>query len=434
MEKKKIWKDERVQAGVLVLAAFLLLTAWAFMQPLGAGPDEKMRYMVAQYLHEHPGKLPLGDEPTIRDATWGISYFVVKASGKLFPKEGRWLFAALAGFMPQALFLGTYVNTDSLALLSMAMILYSWSCYLEARDWSFRNSILLAVGMAVCALSYYNAYGWILCSFLFFCLTVLLCREEPVKQRVAFLLRRGIVIAAVTLALCGWWFIRNAVLYDGDLIGRKACAQCAEKYAAVDYRPSRYPTPEKLNWSWKDILLYQDPGWQHNWLLTVLVSFIGTFGLMQIYMPYSVSKAYFLFFGMGGIGILTMLGIFYPKKRTVVKERKAAGSEKLKIKTITVYDKWDRKGIFHLLLILLILIPVGLFMYYVYYSDNQAQGRYIMPALYPAMYFVTAGWNRLLERFVKKENIRMWIYRVLTALLAASPFLCYIFLVVPFYG
>ena len=112
--------------------------------------------------------------------------------------------------------------------------------------------------------------------------------------------------------------------------------------------------------------------------------------------------------------------MFYPKKRTVVKERKAAGSEKLKIKTITVYDKWDRKGIFHLLLIILILIPVGLFMYYVYYSDNQAQGRYIMPALYPAMYFVTAGWNRLLERFVKKENIRMWIYRVLTALLAAS--------------
>ena len=437
---------------VLVLAAFLLLTAWAFMQPLGAGPDEKMRYMVAQYLHKHPGKLPLGDDPAIRDATWGISYayypilsymvsavfmgiaglfhasadgllhaarmadvlfvtgsvyFVVKASGKLFPKEGRWLFAALAGFMPQALFLGTYVNTDSLALLSMGIILYSWSCY--------------------------NAYGWILCSFLFFCLTVLLCREEPVKQRIAFLFRRGIVIAAVTLVLCGWWFVRNAILYDGDFIGRKACAECAEKYAAIDYRPSRYPTPEKLKWTWKDILLYQDPGWNHNWLLTVLVSFIGTFGLMQIYMPYGVSKAYFLLFGIGGLGVLSMLGMFYPKKRTVVKERKTSGTEKLKIKTVTVSNKWDRKGIFHLLMILLILIPVGLFMYYVYYSDNQAQGRYIMPALYPAMYFVTAGWNRLLERFVKKENIRMWIYRGLSALLVASPFLCYIFLVVPFY-
>ena len=51
MEKKKIWKEERFQVLVLVLAAFVLLTAWAFMQPLGAGPDEKMRYMVAQYLH-----------------------------------------------------------------------------------------------------------------------------------------------------------------------------------------------------------------------------------------------------------------------------------------------------------------------------------------------------------------------------------------------
>ena len=363
----------------------------------------------------------------------GSVYFVVKASGKLFPKEGRWLFAALAGFMPQALFLGTYVNTDSLALLSMGIILYSWSCYLEEGDWSFKNSILLAVGMAVCALSYYNAYGWILCSFLFFCLTVLLCREEPVKQRIAFLFRRGIVIAAVTLVLCGWWFVRNAILYDGDFIGRKACAECAEKYAAIDYRPSRYPTPEKLKWTWKDILLYQDPGWNHNWLLTVLVSFIGTFGLMQIYMPYGVSKAYFLLFGIGGLGVLSMLGMFYPKKRTVVKERKTSGTEKLKIETVTVSNKWDRKGIFHLLMILLILIPVGLFMYYVYYSDNQAQGRYIMPALYPAMYFVTAGWNRLLERFVKKENIRMWIYRGLSALLVASPFLCYIFLVVPFY-
>ena len=317
---------------VLVLAAFLLLTAWAFMQPLGAGPDEKMRYMVAQYLHKHPGKLPLGDDPAIRDATWGISYayypilsymvsaifmgiaglfhasadgllhaarmadvlfvtgsvyFVVKASGKLFPKEGRWLFAALAGFMPQALFLGTYVNTDSLALLSMGIILYSWSCYLEEGDWSFKNSILLAVGMAVCALSYYNAYG--------------------------------------------------------DFIGRKACAECAEKYAAIDYRPSRYPTPEKLKWTWKDILLYQDPGWNHNWLLTVLVSFIGTFGLMQIYMPYGVSKAYFLLFGIGGLGVLSMLGMFYPKKRTVVKERKTSGTEKLKIKTC---------GIVHVLCIL----------------------------------------------------------------------------------
>lgn len=68
----------------------------------------------------------------------GAVYFVVKASGKLFPKEKysrevRWLFAALAGFMPQAIFMGTYVNTDSLALLAAAMILYAWASLSERR-------------------------------------------------------------------------------------------------------------------------------------------------------------------------------------------------------------------------------------------------------------------------------------------------------------
>ncbi len=40
---------------------------------------KKMRYMVAQYLHEHPGKLPLGDEPTIRDATWGFPMLIIRS-------------------------------------------------------------------------------------------------------------------------------------------------------------------------------------------------------------------------------------------------------------------------------------------------------------------------------------------------------------------
>ena len=478
MEKKKIWKDERAQAGFLVLAAFLLLTAWAFMQPLGAGPDEKMRYMVAQYLHAHSGKLPLGDEPTIRDATWGISYayypilsymvsavfmgiaglfhasadgllhaarmadvlfvtgavyFVVKASGKLFPKKGRWLFAALAGFMPQALFLGTYVNTDSLALLAAAMILYAWASYLR-EDWTWKNCIVLAVGMAVCALSYYNAYGWILCSFFFFCLTILLGREEPFPQRIRFLFSRGIVIAGVTILLCGWWFIRNAVLYNGDFLGRRSCAECAEKYAQKDYRPSLYPTPEKLKWSWKDIIFYQDPGWYHNWALTVCVSFIGTFGLMEIYMPYAVSKMYIVFFAVGILSVFLTRGIFNLRKTMYIRQKKTVAGDTWKIKAKVTSGKCNVEGIFHWMMILLIVIPVILFMDYVYYNDNQAQGRYLMPALYPLMYFVTLGWNKILTKVIKNEKVRGWIYKAITALLVISPFACWAFLIVPFYA
>ena len=69
------------------------------------------------------------------------------------------------------------------------------------------------------------------------------------------------------------------------------------------------------------------------------------------------------------------------------------------------------EGIFHWMMILLIVIPVILFMDYVYYNDNQAQGRYLMPALYPLMYFVTLGWNKILTKVIKNEKVRGWIYK-----------------------
>ena len=480
MLKKKKEINEKTEIFIFVFLAFILLTTWAMTQPFNSGPDEQMRYSVADYIYKHHGALPGGDDPAVRNKVWGISYayypvvsymvsalfmrisrlfadpgysmfkiarmadvlfvtgavyFVVKASGKLFPKEKysrevRWLFAALAGFMPQAIFMGTYVNTDSLALLAAAMILYAWASYLR-EDWTWKNCILLAVGMAVCALSYYNAYGWILCSFFFFCFTVLLCREEAFSQRVRFLFSRGAVIAAVTLVLCGWWFIRNAVLYNGDFLGRKSCAECAEKYAQKDYRPSLYPTPAKLGWNWKDIILYQDPGWYHNWILTVCVSFIGTFGQMEIYMPYTVSKLYMLFFAVGIISVFFVKETFDLRKKMYVAQRKAVGNDRWKIKTKVISRGWNKEGIFHLMMVFLIMIPVFLFLYYVYYSDNQPQGRYLMPALYPLMYFVTLGWNNILTKTVKNEKVRSLICRVLTVLLVISPFACWAFLILP---
>ena len=427
--------NEKKITMIWVLLAFILLTAWAMSQPFNAGPDEEMRYLVADYIYSNHGALPRGDDPAIRNATWGISYayypilsymisaafmgvasifgasgialfraarmadvlfvtcavyFLVKASGKLFPREKfsrevRWMFTALAGFIPQAIFLGTYVNTDSLALMSAALILYVWASYLR-EDWTWKNCMILAVGMALCALSYYNAYGWILCSFFLFCLTVLLCREEPLTQRVRFLFGRG------------------------------------------------YPTPEKLNWNWLDIIFYQDPGWYHNWALTVCVSFIGTFGLMGIYMPYMVSKMYIALFAVGVAGIFLVRGTFSLKKSRFIVQKKNVADDIWKIKTKVITKKWNAEGIFHILMVLLIIIPVILFMYYVYYNDNQAQGRYLMPALYPLMYFVTLGWNRILTKVVKNEKVRSWIYRVVTVLLVISPYACWAFLIVPYYA
>ena len=232
MLKKKKEINEKTEIFIFVFLAFILLTTWAMTQPFNSGPDEQMRYYVADYIYKHHGALPGGDDPAVRNKVWGISYayypvvsymvsalfmrisrlfadpgysmfkiarmadvlfvtgavyFVVKASGKLFPKEKysrevRWLFAALAGFMPQAIFMGTYVNTDSLALLAAAMILYAWVSYLR-EDWTWKNCILLAVGMAVCALAGGSSVTQ-------FCITEISWEGNPVRNVRKNMLRR----------------------------------------------------------------------------------------------------------------------------------------------------------------------------------------------------------------------------------------------------
>lgn len=43
--------------------------------------------------------------------------------------------------------------------------------------------------------------------------------EKPVGERWKFLFSRGLVIAGITILLAGWWFVRNYVIYDGDILG-----------------------------------------------------------------------------------------------------------------------------------------------------------------------------------------------------------------------
>ena len=70
---KKIWNNEKYRDVFVVGLAFLIMFAWAMIGSMPTGPDESMRYSVAQYLYEHPGQLPQGEDEAIRNVRWGIS-------------------------------------------------------------------------------------------------------------------------------------------------------------------------------------------------------------------------------------------------------------------------------------------------------------------------------------------------------------------------
>lgn len=461
----------------LIGLAFVIMFAWSLTADFQGGPDEEMRYEVAQYIYEHNGALPRGDEESLLHGIWGISYafypvlsymisalfmgiagifcdseevllhaarmadvcimtvaawYVLQIGKKIFGNAKGLFFSILVIFLPNFLFLGTYVNNDCLALLAASIILYSWVSVLQ-EGWTWKNCVILAVGMGICFLSYFNAYGWILCSFLFFCISIFVCGEGTKKERFRFMMQRGLGIAGITAGIAGWWFIRNAILYNGDFLGRKACSACAEANAIEGYKPSDHWTAQKAGWSLKDMFIYHDPGLPHNFLVTSVISFIGVFGVFNIYMEESLSKLYVGFLVIGLMGVFWMLHEFLPYKSQTVLCRKREAGKFIVEKRIEIVKEFDIVNIFHLFMLGTILIPLVLFIYYSYASDMQPQGRYLMPALYPVIYFAVSGFGKLFENFVMSKRVECWFYRLAGILWIMGSIFVYMTVVVPAY-
>ena len=347
--------------------------------------------------------------------TAGTAWLTLKIGKRLFPRQDtRWLFVVLVTSLPGFLFVGSYVNNDAMALFSTAWICYAWVRYLD-EGWSIRNCIWLGAGLAVCFLSYYNAYGWILVSFLFFTFTALFCEEK--SWNFQFWLKRGILVAAVAVLLAGWWFVRNAILYDGDILGMKTSSEYAQRYAQEGFKPSERMTPKRQGMSIWNMIWLQPGTWNHNWLLTVLVSFVGTFGYMTVFMPYTLSKLYWLIYLVGGAGILLTLRMFGFRKFHTWNCTTMTGSGPVRWKAVGKTLEWDKERIFHWAMLAAAVIPPILLLQYSWASDFQAQGRYLLPMLLPMMFFVVRGYENLLERLVKNEKIRKLLCLVICILL-----------------
>lgn len=448
-------KDERKEYRIELIflgAVFIFLLLWAVVQPFNASPDEAMRYQIVDYIVRH-GTLPHGGDPEIRDAMWGISYgfnpilpyifsagfakitsfftsneqalliaarmvnvllgtgfaFLVRQIARqLFPKPGGWFFTLAVTFLPGCMFIFSYVNTDGLALFSTGLIILMWVRAFR-RGWERKTCAGLGIGIGLCAMSYYNAYGVIIASILFFCVTVLLCREK--KWDIRFLLTRGLLITGFVAAIAGWWFIRSYLIYDGDILGMRTSSQYAEMYAVEELKPSNRQTIQSTGMSVLQMMAFVPGDWQHNWLVTVMVSFIGTFGFMKVFMPFLLSKLYILLFGVGGAGILTGIRrLFFVRRDSCDSQKVMIGQERAQVKVIYRRDRWNAENVFRWALLVTMIVPPIVLTWYAYSSDFQAQGRYVMPAVIPIMYFVTLGYEQWFKKIRKAARAGRWFF------------------------
>lgn len=433
---------------LFLLFIFALYFAFSVLNPGGQAPDEHMRNQMAGFIFDH-GKLPHGGDPSLRNPIWGISYgftpvlsymisavfmkitslftvdgaamllaarftsvvcgtvsafFYLRISKQLFKGSFRWLFVIFCTLLPQLVFINSYVNSDSLGIMSGTIIVYAWILGLK-RKWDIKSCILLAVGISICALSYYNAYGFILCSIILFLASYLwLYRKEKYFKQ---MLSRALIIIAIVAVLAGWWFIRSAILYNGDFIGMKTSDMYAQRYAQHNYKPSNILTPEKQGIPVITMLVSM------KWLITTARGFVAAFGNADLPFPNPILYIpYIMIFATGIIGVIYSL-------KNIPRMLK---SEFLK-----------RRVLFNIVMFIAMIIPIILAITYSYSNDFQPQGRYVMPMILPFMYFVVMGIQQLADRFIKSKKARNITIATIGIFYALMPIYSLVFVIYPKY-
>ena len=190
--------------------------------------------------------------------------------------------------------------------------------------------------------------------------------RKPAKE----IFVKALAVFAIAFLIGGWFFIRNAVIHDGDLLGMRTSNESASLYAADEYKPENRQTPASEGWSFQQTYLQTPEGRTSNWLFSTVSSFIGSFSYMTVHLPMVL---YLLYGALMAFGFLVFL-------------------------FLGMIPHWFRKKpqlLLFVMLFLACLITLFMDMYNTYFSDYQSQGRYLMPALVPLMIWIDDGYSSL---------------------------------------
>ena len=428
MTRKRFLKHTNRELAFIILyfaLYFIIGLSLIFRQPFGDPPDELNRYLIPQYIAQHDA-LPNGYEESIRIPGYGFSYafqpilpymiqgycmrivqlftqnadilfysarlvnfvfglimavFVLLLGQKWFTdKRLQYFFCFLTMFLPQSIFLHTYVNTDSCCMMSTAIMLYGLTRCLEDH-FAYSSCIVMSIGIIFCALSYYNAYSFILSCILLFIAHYLSCQNGRLRLDWRPFFRKGLFVSVLVLMGIGWWFIRSYILYDGDILGLHTRDLCGALYGSEAMDPAVRVTYKSLGYTIFSILFKSD------FVVLSVNSFICTYGAMRITTALWIYRFYKLLFAVGILGNLIPSALFL---------RRGAGRRGNECRE-TEHRETARpalRAFFHANMILCILVPCILSLSYSYGTDYQPQGRYLMPALLPLCFYCVRGVDR----------------------------------------
>ncbi|MDP6348353.1 MAG: glycosyltransferase family 39 protein [Chloroflexota bacterium] len=214
--------------------------------------------------------------------TLGLAYLTLR---RLFPASvlmRTWPLAIMAT-TPQFTLVFSYVTNDSPAIAASTFAIYSLVRAYQA-DFASRDSALLGIALGVVALHKFTGFM----IFPVAALTIVWSLRQTPRR----LVRAGVIISVIVLAVSLWWYVRMIVVY-GDPFG------IATTQAAVDASGGA-PVP------------FQDRGysiWQFltetEWVGENFATFWGGYGQVKLKLP---AAAYLLFAALSIAGLAGLAG------------------------------------------------------------------------------------------------------------------------------
>jgi hypothetical protein len=307
-------------------------------------------------------------------ATVWLAYL---CAATLSPARGvvRLVVPASVASLPELTFVASYTNTDAYTIAAASLTVFAW-CYGARTRWGGWASVLLGVSIGLVLLGKYTAYVLAPLSVVVVALTS--ARRLPATL---------VIAAVVAVAVSGWWFVRNTVLYH-DPLGL-AVQAAAVRAIAPDFAP-----PEELT---------RDPVYlltQTYWLPVTLESAFARFDYMSLWLPRAFVTAW--------TGLI------------------AASTGAVLAWAIAGLPRVSRRRRVHLGVYLgLLLVVAGAFaedIVYTLSAGNSPQGRYLLFASVP--FFLLVG--LAVERTLTRVAWGLWLFPLFLAIANAWSYLAVI--------
>ncbi|MCR4928852.1 MAG: hypothetical protein K5988_02525 [Lachnospiraceae bacterium] len=440
--KQTYSKNKKIYLICFLAAAFIYYFIWSILKPYNYGPDEYVRFPAYYYLYIN-NCLPTGWTEEIRNEFWGFSYAfyytwlpgifsvicmkivsLFSSSSSLllyaarFPsvvagvfsvfltfrindtilkdEKTKWFVTFFVASIPQFAFLSSYVNNDIFAVAGSLLIVLSWVKSAKNKL-NLTNSLLLALGITVTALSYYNSYGWILFSALF--IIILYAYRKNERKNI---LKFTILIAAIVILLTGFFVVRNSIINSGDIFGLKSLAESSQMYAADHLKPSARDTFKSRGLPLFSLLSDKD------YVFSTERSFFAAFAYTDVLAPYFVYMIYryVTVLGIVSFAAALIIGLFKKEERNFL------------ITTIIP-------------MILSAASVIFLSLYYSWGTDYEPQGRYLYPALPALVVALSLGYELIFNIKKIPKAIGISVSVILSFILWAVSLYCFVFVYVP---